>query len=306
MFSTCEFDWASGDSTKNAWSLTSGWQVVTITHMDGCVVVDSVLVPESAPVLDSATVGNIMCATDPYASSFIQLHLNDPINTGMLWSNMETMPYIDSLDAGMYQVALYDSLRGCSHLDSMVITAPDTLQLNVTSSNLQCYGDDSGTITATVTGGLPGYSYDWSNGDSTATISNLGIGYYDLVVLDSAGCPVTIDSIELTQPPQIVVNITSYWNDSIGTCDGGAVVTFSGGIPPLNPVWNDPNMATNDTVVGLCNGTYMVTVTDSSGCTSTDTVTILNTLGIDDLQSNQLILYPNPTKGLVVLSSTFR
>ena len=302
MFSTCVFDWDSGDNGKTATSLSSGWQTVTITHMDGCVVVDSVLVPQSAPVLDSLVANDIDCAHDPYASSSVQLYLNDSVSTVVSWNTGQTTAYIDSLDVGTYYVDLYDSTRNCFHSDSASISAPDTLLLDVSSSAILCFGDNSGTISAIVSGGMPVYQYNWSNMDSTATISNLAPGFYSLEVIDSLGCSVQADSIEISEPPQLVSSIVSFWNDSTGTCQGGAIALASGGVSPLNYVWNTTPSTANDTVNGLCEGTYTVTITDSNGCVVLDSVSILNTLSIEEIGIS-VLLYPNPTENHVTIVS---
>jgi hypothetical protein len=303
MFSTCVFDWDSGDSTKTATMLSAGWEIVTITHMDGCVVVDSVFIPESEPILDSAITTGIDCAIDPYASSSIELYLDNPLNTIVTWNTGDSTAYIDSLDVGWYYVDLDDTLRGCFYSDSVQITAPDTLMLSAVGTDLLCFEDSSGMINTLVTGGTPSYTYNWSNMDSTANITNLPAGYYSLDVTDSLGCMVQVDSILISEPPQLSVNVIAFWSDSIGTCDGGAIAVANGGTNPLNYLWDDTQSTANDSVAGLCEGTYYITVTDSNGCTAIDSVTILNTLGIDDLELT-VSIYPNPTSGKIVISST--
>ena len=301
MFSTCGFDWVSGDSTKTATSLIEGWNVVTITHMDGCVVVDSVLIPNAAPVMDSMTVGPIVCATDPLASSFVDLHLSDSANTTVSWSFGATTTYVDSLDAGMYYVNLHDTLRNCFATDSVVFAAPDTLLLTLNGINVDCFGNNTGTIDAVVTGGEQSYQYDWSNGSLTSGINGLTAGMYSATVTDSLGCVVT-DSLEIIEPDELIATINTYWNDSIGTCDGGATVVTQGGILPYTYLWDDPSSTTNDMVTGLCAGTYEVTITDSNGCISTVDVTILNTLGITELEGTTIEMFPNPSNGIVQIN----
>ena len=91
-----------------------------------------------------------------------------------------------------------------------------------------------------------------------------------------------------------MANIVSFWNDSIGTCDGGAVVEVSGGTITYTYNWDDQMSTSNDTVVGLCEGTYYVTITDANGCEVTDSVQIINTVSIEENGLTKLIVYPNP------------
>ena len=379
MFSTCLFDWGSGDNTKTSNSLASGWQYLAITHMDGCIVADSVFIPQATPLLDSMLLSNITCATDPYASSFIELYLSDSLNTEITWNTGDSSTYIDSLNTGMYQVNLYDSIRECFYSDTIAITASDTLQIDITTSNLQCnndssgminilvtggvpsyeynwstmdttssiinlnigyysvqvidsvgcivqldnieitqpdslsvnlittsnlqcHNDSSGTINTLVTGGVPSYEYNWSTMDTTSSIINLNIGYYSVQVIDSVGCMVQLDNIEITQPDSLSVNTLSFWNDSLGTCVGGAISMPNGGTIPYNFIWDDPQSTMNDSVTNLCAGTYQVMVTDSNACIAYGGITILNTLGIDESSINSLLIHPNPTSGVLIIS----
>ncbi|NRA13620.1 MAG: T9SS type A sorting domain-containing protein [Crocinitomicaceae bacterium] len=303
MFSTCIFDWVSGDSTKTASNLVAGWNVVTITHMDGCIVVDSVLVPETYPVMDSMTYSDIMCTTDPYASSFIELHLHDSLNTLVSWSTGGTIPYIDSLNTGVYYYHLLDD-RGCIYNDSVIINAPDTLISNYTVVDLSCFGDSSGVISATSNGGFNPYLYSWSNGSFGSVNNGLHAGTYDLIVTDSAGCEFVENGILVSEPYQLALSITDVWHDSTGLCTGGATILVTGGIPNYNYQWNDPGLTTNDTITDLCDGVFTITITDLNGCQVIDSITIMNSVGIDILNSETLILiYPNPASNSILFQA---
>ena len=293
MFNTCVFDWESGDSTKVASSLWEGWQHITITHTDGCIVEDSVFIPESYPVLDSLTTSDILCATDPYASSEVQLYLHDEPMTDIVWSNGDTLSYIDSLNAGTYYFDLIDN-RGCVYFDSIEIVSPDTIQLILTAQDLACFDDSSGVVTANISGGIGMYNYNWFNGDSTQILNMVGAGWYGLSVTDSVGCSVGPDSVFVSQPDLLEVEIVSSWSDSTGLCDGGAVSVANGGTPNYTFTWNNLIMTVNDTVTGLCEGIYSVIVTDDNGCQVMDSIEIFSTANILESGLNRLNIYPNP------------
>lgn len=299
MFNNCVFDWTSGDSTKTAYDLWAGWHYVTITHTDGCVVIDSVFIDEPYPIVDSIVYSDIMCATDPFASSFIELILSDSINTTVLWNTGDSIPYIDSLLVGQYYVDLSD-IRGCVASDTFYINSPDTIMANYMVGNVLCYGDSTGSITTNTSGGLGSYSYQWSNLEATSVINNLQSGYYDLIVTDSVGCVSTIDSIFVGQPSELYVSLSDNWNDSTGTCTGGASAIATGGSAGYTYTWNDPQVTIGQDVSGLCEGVYYIVVTDTNGCQVQDSVIIWNTLGIGEHGlENAVYLYPNPTSNIL-------
>ena len=122
----------------------------------------------------------------------------------------------------------------------------------------------------------------------------VGAGWYGLSVTDSVGCSVGPDSVFVSQPDLLEVEIVSSWSDSTGLCDGGAVCVANGGTPNYTFTWNNLVMTVNDTVTGLCEGIYSVIVTDDNGCQVMDSVEIFSTANILESGLNRLNIYPNP------------
>src|SRR6185295_8012660 len=97
-----------------------------------------------------------------------------------------------------------------------------------------CYGGNTASATVNVTGGSPPYSYFWSTGDSTQTVSNLFADSISVIVFDTNGCSGTDDYV-VTQPPPIQSNIVnSVYNGGFnvscfGASDGYAVLSVTGG-----------------------------------------------------------------------------
>jgi len=86
---------------------------------------------------------------------------------------------------------------------------------------------------------------------------------------------------------------------SIGICDGTATVIASGGTPPYSYLWDgSAGFQSTITAVGLCPGTYVVTVTDADGNTSDAAVIVseYTTIVEHELLSGVKV-YPNPNSG---------
>jgi hypothetical protein len=138
---------------------------------------------------------------------------------------------------------------------SPVVTANDT-------------GNGFVTISYSV-GGIPPYTYLWSNGETTATATGLSAGTYSVTVSDSSGCFLT-DSVTITQPPAIIPTITQYSGVKCnGDSDAVLFASASGGSGFYQYHWSDASSQTNTIATGLSIGTYTVTVTDNNGCTGT-------------------------------------
>ena len=103
------------------------------------------------------------------------------------WNNGSTMSLQVGLGSGNYVVTATDE-GGCVVTDSAEITIPEILTVSVATTDLTYLASDDGTATATVNGGTPTYTFDWSNGESTSFIDELPINTYTVTVTDANGC----------------------------------------------------------------------------------------------------------------------
>jgi len=165
------------------------------------------------------------------------------------------------------------SLTGGGTNDSLASVnepGPVTITENVTDANC---GSCDGEITVTPTGGVAPYTYLWNTGATTATISNLCAGVYNVEVTDANGCQenffIPVDHVDGPTEANVVVVDASCF----GACDGEATVTGIGGTPPYTYQWVPGGFSTSN-VNGLCAGTYNVQIQDSLNCIYTETVTI--------------------------------
>jgi gliding motility-associated-like protein len=105
---------------------------------------------------------------------------------------------------------LCNSISGPGPDTVFVQPGPPNLSLpNIVSTNPICIEDCNGEITATPINGTPGYTYTWSDGQTTPTAINLCAGPYSVIIEDAAGCDVTAN-VTLVDPPPIVVGPITY------------------------------------------------------------------------------------------------
>lgn len=129
-------------------------------------------------------------------------------------------------------------------------------------------------------GGTPNYTYTWTGTVATGdSAGGLAAGSYSVLITDANGCMDSV-SATLTEPPAFNLNGISSSPTTCGNSNGTAWIDLSGGIPPYSLFWNTVPVQVNDTASGLSTGTYAVTVTDSAGCTYTDSVFVNNTANL--------------------------
>jgi hypothetical protein len=194
------------------------------------------------------------------------------------------------LPVGFYSLEVTDA-NGCLATDTITLTEPDTLVPRITSIdlngvNISCFGGNDGTaFLESISGGSSPFTYYWSTGDSTDTLSNIISGSYTLVVVDVNGCT-NHASIDLTQPDILNSQYSNshypsqlapiqYEISCNGLADGFiAIDTVIGGVGPFTYSWLG-RPETIDSIGGLTAGTYQYTVTDANNCELTVDVTLI-------------------------------
>ncbi len=162
--------------------------------------------------------------------------------------------------------------NGCTTTKSATITQPGTLSVAPAQTNVNCFGNTTGTATVTASGGTSAYTYSWTGsppiGQGTNSVSGLSAGTYTCTTNDSKGCVVN-HVFTISQPASALSTAPSQTNLSCnGVCNGTATASSSGGTAPYTYSWTG-NPGTTSVISSLCSGNYTCTVTDSKGCTFT-------------------------------------
>ncbi|MET4075417.1 SprB repeat-containing protein [Hymenobacter sp. UYCo722] len=263
------FLWSNGATTRNISGLTAGTYTVTVTDGNGCSRTISATVPAAVSLLATATPTDANCGGS--ATGSISLAVSGGASPySFRWSNGATTQNISGLMAGTYSVTLTDA-SGCTSTTGATIHEPVALRLSVTSPRPSCFGGSTGGVGAAVSGGTSPYTYLWSNGATTASLSGVAGGTYSVTVTDARGCTAT-GAATVAESTQI----TALASKTDVTCydarNGTVTLAVSGGTAPLTYQWS--NGATTQNLSGLAPGTYTVTVTDANGCTATCGATV--------------------------------
>lgn len=264
--------WSTGDTTQAIINLPAGTYSVTIT--DGWSN-DSVF---SVTLTDPPLLTTMIYSTTPVScfngydglATAVPTGGNSPYSYN--WSNGDHNATATALSSGIYSVTVTD-FNGCTYIDSISITQPTQVTSVISSTvDVTCHGGSNGSANISAAGGIPAYTYSWSNGSSGNLIAGVTAGLYNVTITDANGCT-TGNSVVITEPTPINLPLTNQTDVSCyGGNNGSVTIIANGGIAPYTYLWSNSDIT--PTINNLAAGTYSLVVTDSTGCTANASVTV--------------------------------
>ena len=140
----------------------------------------------------------------------------------------------------------------------------------ISVTNVLCNENADGTVTVAASGGTGNYAFNWSNGSTGSTLTDLPAGNYTVTATD--GTLTGMADITIYEPLPLTVQVDG--TPSIGGNNGYAIAIPNGGTPDYFYLWS--NGSTEDIIENLAPGTYTVTVSDINNCQVIESIEILN------------------------------
>ncbi|MEZ4937716.1 MAG: S8 family serine peptidase [Crocinitomicaceae bacterium] len=252
------YNWGAQGTAEDISGLSAGTYSVTVTDNAGCISSETVVVSQPNAFTSSPSLTHVTC--------------NGGTNgTAMLNVSGGTSPYSENwsgenpsaLAAGVYPVVVTDNV-GCVYNTSVTINQPAALAASETTTDPDCNGGTDGTAFLNVTGGTSPYTENWQGENNTA----LGAGTYTVIVTDANSCVLNYD-VTINEPSAIAASSVTTDVTCNGFTNGTASLTITGGTSPYTQNWagENPN--------ALGAGTYTVIITDANGCSTSESVSIL-------------------------------
>ena len=286
------YSWSNGQplgsgNVDTAFNLSYGSYALTTEDSWGCSVVDSVFMTEpDLLTMEAIELEWISCKDSADGLAFAVAQGGTMPYT-FSWGGNQIGDTVNTLSPGVHLVTVTDA-KGCTASDTVEIHEPPYLVVSISNVvPVYCNGVNTGSLTATASGGTPGYTYLWDDNPAlpqiTATASYLESGIYTVTATDSRGCIATATE-DISQVVPTMQLDTSFTNVSChGNNDGSALVIASGGHAPYTYTWvgtNSSFVSYTSSISGLSAGTYSVTVTDTNNCTRNSSVDIYEPLPI--------------------------
>jgi hypothetical protein len=183
------------------------------------------------------------------------------------------------------------------------------LVATIQMSSPTCYGGTNGSIVINASGGLEPYSFNWTDGSTSSSLTGIAAGTYAVLISDASGGLIGGDFV-LTQPTPIQISSSINQMTNAFTQNAAINVTVTGGSPNYTYLWETINgtavQSASEDQTNLDKGKYSLIVSDINGCQAQrDFIIKQKVLGKPNLSGQKnssdpsVIIYPNPSNGIV-------
>ncbi len=268
------YSWNPGAATTaTASALLPGTYTCTVTDANNCTVVLNATIPNQAgPVLAVSALANVTCNGACNGSVTVAATGGTGALTYSWFPSGGTAVTAAALCPGIYTCTVTDA-NGCFSSANANIRQSSPIVLSIpVSKNVLCNGGNTGSATASASGGTGVLNYSWTpSGGNAPVATGLTPGLYTVTVKDVSGCTLT-DTITITQPALLTVSAAGIATTCNGKCDGTLICIPAGGVTPYAYSWNTG--CTSASCNNACAGTYTIVVTDANNCTVSSTTTV--------------------------------
>ena len=257
------FSWSSGQTTPSITVQPSqgiSYYMVTVVDNNNCSNTESITINTIARptvLINGMSNGNITICQNTNTA------LNASAGSSYHWSNGLSYSTIYVNTAGTYSVTVSNA-QGCASSTSINVSTNPLPVATITENTTICQGQ-SATLSATYNAG---YTYHWSNGNNTNSITVNTPGSYTVTVTNSSSCSVVLSTtLTVNERPQVSIS------GSTSICAGETTQLTASANMPCSYIWSSGD--TNSITTVSSSNTYRVTAYNAFGCSNTANRTVV-------------------------------
>lgn len=262
----------SGGNAALASGLPAGSYTVTARDANLCVITQTFNFTQPPALTTSGSQTNIVCYGTATGEASVAVSGGVPPYTYTWSPSGGSTVTAFLLNAGVYTLTARDN-NSCTVTRTYTITEQPQITVSAAVTTVVCNGQNNGSATLTVSGGMTPYSYTWSpSGGNASSASSLAGGVYTVHVSDGNNC-ITSPTFMIAEPLLLTPNLATTAVSCFGLNNGSASLSVTGGVAPYSYTWMPGGLNTSS-VSSLVPGNYTVTVQDANLCTTTQTFAI--------------------------------
>jgi gliding motility-associated-like protein len=256
--------WSNGVTNEDQIGVFAGSYSVTVTGANGCSETANFNVPDNSVTLAiiPAILPNTSCLPGSYDGS-ISISVSPPGTYDYIWSNGATSTSLSNLGPGAYSVTVS---AGGTCTETATFTVPDSPNLPALTTTFDpaTCGLSNGSATVITSGGVPPFTFLWSNGETGQIIFDVPAGSYSVTVTGANGCS---SAATATVPNNTIpINITESITPNTSCTAGNGAISLNITPAGLDILWS--NGETVADIFDLSPGAYSVTVSGGGSCSS--------------------------------------
>jgi len=266
-------EWDNGTRGATGTNLSPGKHFVTVTNLDGCMLIDSIIIADKPALAYTINADAPLCAGVNNGN----ISITDTSALSYNWNTGDSTNMLSDLAAGVYQVTISDTL-GCNVVESIAINYSTRANSTITGTDATCFGLNNGTAIVNDTIADTGYSYLWSTGDTTKSLTNLSPATYFVLATSPEGC-LSADSINILSERAVMITPTVTNAACAGVANGSIIINDTMDLTGFRFGWSTGD--STQMISNLAAGVYTVAVADTAGCIGTAAITISNSRRLD-------------------------
>ncbi|MEO1417119.1 MAG: gliding motility-associated C-terminal domain-containing protein [Bacteroidota bacterium] len=261
-------------------SLRAGTYIFSVQDDSSCITTQPIEITEPDTLtLDIGEAVDILCFGDSTGSiALFTTGGTQPYSFSLDSTVFQPDSLFEGLTADTYQILVVDD-SGCVARVDTQLTEPPRLEASIVQQvDVDCFGNDNGTLEVFVQGGVPRYLYSL-DGDTLTDVflfSDLPPGNYEITVQDDNGCQDLLQDLQIDEPDSLEVNLAKTDVLCFGESSGRLEALAQGGLGSYSFDWSPQNTgnALDSLLENVPIGDYNVLVTDENGCTDTASLQI--------------------------------
>ncbi|TVP46847.1 MAG: PKD domain-containing protein [Mongoliibacter sp.] len=268
------FKWNNNETVQNRYNLLSGTYTVVITDNNGKEHTERIVIQPPFPLMAELIEKNdATCGSSADGSAKVEIKFGRGGPYTIEWSHgLRDELEATNLSPGSYTVTISDKFNCSTDVTFEIGEGTPGIEVNESIQDITC-DNESGAIHLDVKGGSGNFNFEWSNGQTSKDITGLTAGIYEVLIQDAEGCSLLRTFEVVSSQSELLIEVSRVQHNlCAGAEDGEIDLEISGANAPFTIQWD--NGKNSNRLTGLTAGSYTVKVSDATGCSVNQTVTI--------------------------------